>query len=266
MARSALLNVMTKAAFKAGRSLARDFGEVQNLQVSMKGPADFVSEADIKAEKIIRTELREARPKFGFLMEERGEIQGQDPQNRWIVDGLDGTINFLHGNPHFCISIALEREGEIVAGVIYNPARDELFAAEKGQGAFENDARMRVSARRDLHDSLIAAYIPQMGKRGHGQQLREQQAVMKETAGVRCTGSTALDLAYLAAGRLDGVWQRGPEAWDIAAGIILIREAGGYVTDLDGGRDMFEKHTVLAGNEYIHRKLGDIVRGVPKPS
>ena len=263
MARSALLNIMTKAAFKAGRSLARDFGEVQNLQVSRKGPADFVSEADIKSEKIIRAELREARPDFGFLLEERGEIQGRDPQNRWIVDGLDGTINFLHGSPHFCISIALEREKEIVAGVIYNPARDELFAAEKGKGAFDNDTRMRVSARRDFNDALISVYIPQMGKKGQGQQLREQQALMRETSGLRCSGSTALDLAYLAAGRYDGLIQRGPQAWDIAAGMILIREAGGFVTDVDGANDMFEKCNVLAGNEYIHRKLGEVIRSVP---
>lgn len=256
---------MTKAAFKAGRSLARDFGEVQNLQVSMKGPADFVSEADVKSEKIIRAELYESRPDFGFLMEERGEIKGRDLQNRWIVDGLDGTTNFLHGNPHFCISIALERENEIVAGVVYNPARDELFAAEKGSGAFADDSRMRVSARRNLPECLVASYIPQLGKKGHGQMLREQQAVMRETAGVRCSGSTALDLAYLAAGRLDGVWQRGPEAWDVAAGMILIKEAGGYITDIDGGKDMFDKCNVLAGNEYIHKKLGDVIRAVPVP-
>ncbi len=263
MARSALLNVMTNTAMKAGRALSRDFGEVQNLQVSRKGTGDFVTNADLRAEKIIREELLDARPDIGFLMEEAGEIKGKDPQNRWIVDPLDGTINFMHGNPHFCISIALEREGEIVAGVIYNPARDELFTAERGQGAFADDKRCRVSGRKELADCMVANHIPHQGRPGHGQALREQQMVMRETMGVRCSGSTALDLAYIAAGRLDGIWQRGPEAWDYAAGIILIREAGGYITDLDGGKDMFEKRSVVAGNEHIHKKLGDVVRAVP---
>ena len=264
MARSALLNVMTNTAMKAGRALSRDFGEVQNLQVSRKGTGDFVTNADLRAEKIIREELQEARPDIGFLMEEAGEIKGKDPQNRWIVDPLDGTINFMHGNPHFAISIALEREGEIVAGVIYNPARDDLFVAERGQGAFYNDKRCRVSARKDLSDCMVANHIPHQGRKGHGQALREQQMVMRETMGIRCTGSTALDLAYVAAGQLDGVWQRGPEAWDYAAGMIIIREAGGFIADLDGGQEMFTKRTVVAGNEHIHRKLGDVVRAVPK--
>ncbi|MEM9279864.1 MAG: inositol monophosphatase family protein [Pseudomonadota bacterium] len=264
MARSALLNVMTNAAFKGGRSLSRDFGEVQNLQVSVKGPGDFVTSADIKAEKIIRKELETARPGFGFLMEESGEIKGSEPQNRWIVDPLDGTHNFMHGLPHFCTSIALEREGQIVAGVIYNPATDELFTAERGQGAFANDSRMRVSARRELPECLISTHIPRLGQKGHKQALLEQAAVMRETSGVRCTGSTALDLAYIAAGRLDGTWQRGPQAWDFAAGMIMIREAGGYVTDLSGGQKLFETHTVLAGNEHIHRLLGNVVRNAVK--
>ncbi|MEM7068521.1 MAG: inositol monophosphatase family protein [Pseudomonadota bacterium] len=264
MARSALLNVMTNAAFKAGRSLGRDFGEVQNLQVSVKGPGDFVTSADLRAEKIIRKELEIARPDFGFLMEESGEIKGKDPQNRWIVDPLDGTHNFMHGLPHFCTSIALEREGQIVAGVIYNPATDELFVSEKGQGAFANDARMRVSARKELNSCVVATNIPHLGKKGHGQQLREQQLVMREVSGVRCSGSTALDLAYLAAGRLDGVWQRGPDAWDFAAGMIMIREAGGYVSDISGGQRCFETNSILAGNEHIHKLLGDAVRKAGK--
>ncbi|MGI9351263.1 MAG: inositol monophosphatase family protein [Rhizobiaceae bacterium] len=260
MARSALLNIMSNAAFKAARSLTRDFGEVQNLQVSLKGPGDFVTNADLKAEKIIRTELEAARPDIGFLMEESGEIKGKDPQNRWIVDPLDGTNNFLHGLPHFCISIALERESKIVAGVIYNPSTDELFVAERGQGAYANDTRMRVSARRELHDCLITTHIPRLGQKGHKQALAEQGAVMRQTSGVRSTGSTALDLAYIAAGRFDGTWQRGPHAWDFAAGMIMIREAGGFVTDLDGGQKLFESRTVLAGNEHIHRLLGNAVR------
>lgn len=253
---------MTNAAFKAGRSLSRDFGEVQNLQVSRKGPGDFVTNADLKAEKIIREELFAARPKFGFLMEESGEIKGADPQNRWIVDPLDGTHNFMHGLPHFCSSIALEREGEIVAGVIYNPATDELFAAERGQGAFANDTRMRVAARRELNACLVSTWIPRLGQSGHKQALGEQAAVMKETIGVRCSGSTALDLAYVAAGRFDATWQRGPQAWDFAAGIVMIREAGGYVSDLTGRKDMFGTGSILAGNERIHKQLGDVVRGV----
>lgn len=260
MARSALLNIMTNAAFKAGRSLSRDFGEVQNLQVSKKGPGDFVTSADIKAEKIIREELEAARPAFGFLMEERGEIEGRDPQNRWIVDGLDGTHNFMHGLPHFSISIALEREKQIVAGVVYNPATDELFTAERGQGAYVNDNRLRVAARKELSMCVVGTYIPQLGKKGHGQHLREQQLVMRETSGVRCSGSTALDLAYVAAGRLDGIWQRGPDAWDVAAGMILVQESGGFITDLTGGQKIFETNSVLAGNEHIHRKLGEVVR------
>lgn len=260
MARSALLNVMTNAAFKAGRALARDFGEVQNLQVSKKGTGDFVTSADLRAEKIIREELEKARPKFGFLMEESGETKGADPQNRWIVDPLDGTHNFMHGMPHFCTSIALEREGEIVAGVIYNPATDALFVAERGQGAYANDTRMRVAGRKTLEACLVACHIPRLGQTGHAAALAEQAAVMRETAGVRCTGSTALDLAYVAAGMLDGTWQRGPQAWDFAAGIILIREAGGFATALDGSRDMFNSQSIIAGNEHIHKLLGDTVR------
>jgi len=263
LARSALLTVMTNAAFKAGRSLARDFGEVQNLQVSLKGPGDFVTNADHKAEKIIKEELREARPDFGFLMEESGEIKGKDPQNRWIVDPLDGTNNFLHGLPHFCTSVALERENEIVAGVIYNPATDELFTAERGQGAYANDkVRMRVGGRRELNACLVGTYIPHLGKKGHRQALLEQQAVMRQVSGVRCSGSTALDLAYVAAGRMDAVWQRGPEAWDFAAGMIIIRESGGLVTDLDGGHDLFEKQSVIAGNERIKGLLADVLADI----
>ena len=262
MARSALLNVMTQAAFKAGRALSRDFGEVQNLQVSMKGPADFVSSADKNAEKLIRTELYRARPDFGFLMEESGEIKGRDLQNRWIVDPLDGTTNFLHGIPHFCTSIALEREKEIVAGVIYSPVTDELFVAERGQGAYFNDKRIRVSARRDLATSVVACNIPHLGKKDHKTAMLEQNAVMREVAGVRCSGATALDLAYIASGRFDGMWNRTSDSWDIAAGLILIQEAGGYATDISGGKDYFSNRTILAGNERIHKQLGDLVREV----
>ena len=264
MARSALLNVMTNAAFKAGRSLSRDFGEVQNLQVSRKGTGDYVTSADLKAEKIIRFELEAARPKFGFLLEERGEIKGSDPQNRWIVDALDGTHNFMHGVPHFCVSIALERENEIVAGVIYNPATDEFFSAERGQCSYVNDNRMRVAGRRSLPECMVTTNIPRLGQKGHARALREQAAAMKNTMGVRCTGSTALDLAYIAAGRFDGTWQRGPQAWDYAAGLIMLRESGGYATALDGGTDIFGSCSILAGNEYVVKTLGDLVREAGK--
>ncbi len=255
MARSALLNVMTQAAMKAGRSLSRDFGEVQNLQVSMKGPGDFVTNADLKAEKIARQELDKARPGFGFLMEESGETKGRDLQNRWIVDPLDGTSNFLHGLPHYCTSIALEREGEVVAGVIYNPINDELFVAERGQGAYVNDTRMRVAARRNLSECIVSTHIPHWGKEGHLDFLAQEKKIMKSVSGIRCTGSTALDLAYVAAGRIDGCWQVGPDPWDFAAGMILIREAGGFVTDIEGGKNMFSTHSILAGNDYVHAAL-----------
>lgn len=264
MARSALLNVMVQAAFKAGKSLARDFGEVQNLQVSLKGPGDYVSQADRKAEKIIREELMKARPTYGFLGEESEEIIGTDGAHRWIVDPLDGTTNFLHGIPCFAISIALERNGEIVAGVVLNPATDELFTAERGGGAFLNDRRLRVAARKNLSDAVIGCGVPHLGDGNHGKFLIELRHVMGEVAGVRRLGSASLDLAYVAAGRFDGFWERGLSAWDIAAGILLIREAGGYATDLDGSNAMLESGTVVAGNEYIHKALRDVVhRPVP---
>jgi len=259
MARSALLNVMVGAAMKAGRGLARDFGEVQNLQVSVKGPGDFVSNADNRAEDVIGAELRRARPDYGFLMEESGERQGRDKQHRWIVDPLDGTTNFLHGIPIFAVSIALEREGQIVAGVIYNPAMDELYVAERGAGAFMNDRRLRVSGRRELSQCVIGTGIPHLGKAGHGRFLEQQRRVMAEVSGVRRMGAAALDLAYVASGRLDGFWEQGLSAWDVAAGILIVREAGGFVTDLGGGATMLESGQICAGNEAIHRKLLDII-------
>jgi myo-inositol-1(or 4)-monophosphatase len=259
MARSALLNVMVQAAMKAGRSLSRDFGEVQNLQVSLKGPGDYVSQADRKAEEIIHSELLRARPTYDFLGEEGGETKGTDGAHRWIVDPLDGTTNFLHGIPFFAVSIALERNGEIVGAVIFNPAMDELFTAERGGGAFLNDRRLRVAARKKLSDAVVATGIPHLGRGHHGKFLVELRNVMGEVAGVRRTGSAALDLAYTAAGRFDAYWEKNIAAWDIAAGMLLVREAGGYVTDLEGGNRMFESGTVLAGNEYIHKALKDVV-------
>ena len=264
MARSALLNVMVQAAFKAGKSLARDFGEVQNLQVSLKGPGDYVSQADRKAEKLIREDLMKARPTYGFLGEESEEIIGTDGAHRWIVDPLDGTTNFLHGIPTFAISIALERNGEIVAAVVLNPATDELFTAERGGGAFLNDRRLRVAARKSLSDAVIGCGVPHLGRGNHGKFLIELRHVMGEVAGMRRLGSAALDLAYVAAGRFDGFWERDLSPWDLAAGILLIREAGGYATDLTGGSAMLDAGTIVAGNEYIHKALSEVVhRPVP---
>ncbi|MCF3638442.1 inositol monophosphatase [Rhizobium sp. TRM95111] len=264
MARSALLNVMVQAAFKAGKSLARDFGEVQNLQVSLKGPADYVSQADRKAEKIIREDLLKARPTYGFLGEEGEEIKGTDGAHRWIVDPLDGTTNFLHGIPCFAISIALERNGEIVAAVVLNPATDELYTAERGGGAFLNDRRLRVGARKVLSDAVVGCGVPHLGRGNHGKFLIELRHVMGEVAGIRRFGAASLDLASVAAGRFDGFWERDLSAWDIAAGILLIREAGGFVTDLDGGSAMLDNGTLVAGNEYIHKALTEVVhRPVP---
>lgn len=259
MARSALLNVMTAAALKAGRALSRDFGEVQNLQVSLKGPGDFVSSADKNAEKIIRIELDRARPGYGFLMEESGEREGTDKNHRWIVDPLDGTTNFLHGIPVFAVSIALEREGQVIAGVIYNPAMDELYTAERGSGAFLNDRRLRVANRRELVDCVVGTGIPHLGRKSHGRFLEQQRKFMLETSGIRRMGAAALDLAYVAAGRLDGFWEQGLSAWDIAAGIILVREAGGFVSDFEGGPKMMESGSVCAANPEIHKKMLDLI-------
>ncbi|HVI86778.1 MAG TPA: inositol monophosphatase family protein [Dongiaceae bacterium] len=253
--RSPILNVMTRAADKAARGLKRDFGEVEQLQVSQKGPADFVSNADIKAEKILREELSKARPAFGFLLEEGGTVKGTDPDHRWIIDPLDGTTNFLHGLPHFAISIGLEKAGEIIAGIVYDPIKEEMFCAEKGGGAFLNDRRIRVSARKNLHESLIGTGIPFRG-RGDGDRFNRQlSAMMAETAGVRRWGAAALDLAYVAAGRFDGFWEEGLAPWDIAAGLLLVKEAGGYISDLKGGQSMMGSGAILATNNLLHAPL-----------
>jgi myo-inositol-1(or 4)-monophosphatase len=255
MPASALMNVMLAAARKAGRSLARDFGEVEQLQVSLKGPANFVSAADHRAEEILFAELSRARPGYGFLMEERGEVKGADATHRWIVDPLDGTTNFLHGIPVFAVSIALERDGELVAGLVYNPANHETFMAEKGKGAFLNDKRIRVAARAELAAAVIGTGIPHSGRPNHDLFLKELRAVMAASAGVRRMGAAALDLAWTAAGRFDGFWEHGLHAWDVAAGIVILREAGAYVTDCAGKDRMLEDGGIVAGNETIHAKL-----------
>ena len=253
--RSALLNVMTRAVDKAARALKRDFGEVEQLQVSTKGPSDFVSNADLKAERILREELAKARPGYAFLAEESGATAGSDSEHRWIIDPLDGTTNFLHGLPHFAISVALERAGELIAGVVYDPIKDEMFLAEKGGGAFLNDRRLRVSARKNLGESLLATGIPFRGHGGTEDFKRQLDFAMNETAGVRRLGAAALDLAYVAAGRYEGFWEEGLSPWDVAAGILLVREAGGYVSDLKGGQTMLHGGTILASNGLLHAPL-----------
>lgn len=261
MAKTPLINVMARAADKAARSLKRDFGEVSQLQVSQKGPSDFVSNADIKAERTIREELVKARPTFGFLMEESGESKGTDPDSRWIVDPLDGTTNFLHSVPHFAISIALEQKGEIVAGLIYDPIKEEVFYAAKGGGAFCNDRRLRVSGRRALNESLLATGIPFKGHGDPEKFTKQLSAAMRETAGVRRFGAAALDLAYVAAGRFDGFWEEGLQPWDIAAGLIIVKEAGGYISDLKGGQTMMESGSVLATNGELHTPIQALISG-----
>jgi myo-inositol-1(or 4)-monophosphatase len=260
MIRSPLMTVMTDAVLKASKSLKRDFGEVENLQVSRKGPGDFVSAADRKAESILREALEKARPGYGLVMEESGIVEGSDKTHKWHIDPLDGTTNFLHGMPHFAISLGLEREGEIVAGVIYNPALDEMFIAEKGKGAFVNNRRIRVSGRRDMEDSLIACGIPGLGRPDHPTFLKELGAVMMASGSVRRLGAAALDMAYTACGRYDGYWERGVKTWDIAAGIVLIREAGGFISDPDGGRDPLSAGAIACGNEFIHKKLLSVIK------
>ena len=255
MLRSALINVMVAAARKAARALKRDFGEVEHLQVSVKGPANFVTAADRRAEETLRAELSKARPGYGFLGEETGRHEGSDKTHTWIVDPLDGTTNFLHGIPQFCISIGLERETTVVAGVIYNPITDELFIAERGKGAFLNDRRLRVANRKRLLDAVVACPLPHHGRGDLALGLRELGAVQDKVAGLRRFGAAALDLAFVAAGRIDGYWERNISPWDIAAGLLMVREAGGFVSDIDGGEAMFDKRHIVAGNEITHREL-----------
>lgn len=256
MARTALMNVMVNAAFKAGRALSRDFGEVANLQVSRKGPADFVSAADRRSERIIHEELSKARPKWGFLMEESGEIRGEDAQHRFIVDPLDGTLNFLHGQPHFAVSIALEREARLFCGVVYDVAKNEIFWAERGRGCWLEQRKLHVANRRKLSESVIATGTPWHGnsEEAHAAFWGELAALTPVTAGIRRYGSAALDLAYVAAGRFDGFWERNLKPWDIAAGIVLVEEAGGLVDEIDGG-DVLSTGCIVTSNEALHPEL-----------
>lgn len=258
---SANLNVMIKAARKAGRSLVKDFREVENLQVSAKGAGDFVSKADIAAEAILKEELRGARPNYGWLGEESAEEQGEDPTRRWIVDPLDGTTNFLHGMPHWAVSIALEHKGEIASAVVYDPAKDELFYAEKGQGAWLGDRqRLRVSGRNQMIETVFATGVPFGGRNYLPATLKDLAALMPQCAGVRRWGAAALDLAYVAAGRYDGFWERGLNIWDIAGGVLLVKEAGGLVEPIREGANILESGQLIAANPEIFEKFAKTIR------
>lgn len=258
---SALMTVMINAARKAARGLARDFGELDGLHTSKKGAADFVSAADLRAEQILFEELSKGRPKYGFVMEERGEVEGADNSNRWVVDPLDGTTNFLHELAQFAISICLERDRQPYAGVVFNPATNELFWAEKGEGAWLNDRRLRVSSRKALDECLFATGLPFKGRPGRERSLKEVDAVLAETAGVRRYGSAALDLAFVAAGRFDAYWERNLNLWDVGAGIVLVREAGGIVAEIDGGQRPMHAGSILAANAEIFDKARKLIGG-----
>lgn len=260
MIRSPLMTVMTDAVAKAAKSLKRDFGEVEQLQVSRKGPGDFVSAADRKAEDILRAALEKARPGYGFVLEEGGVVAGTDPSHRWHVDPLDGTTNFLHGLPHFAISVGLERDGQPVAGVVYNPITDEWFIAEKGKGAFLNNRRLRVAGRQSLGEAVLLCGIPHIGRGDHERFLRELSHMMVNFAGIRRQGSAALDLCYIAAGRADAYWERNLKSWDMMAGLCILREAGGFASDPEGGADPAGVGAVACGNEYMQRELVKIIR------
>ena len=257
---SANLNVMIQAARKAGRSLVKDFREVENLQVSSKGAGDFVSRADIAAEEIIRNELMEARPNYGWVGEESDAVEGKDPTRRWIVDPLDGTTNFLHGLPHWAVSIALEHKGELVSAVVFDPAKDEMFFAEKGQGAWLNDSRLRVSDRRTMIEAVFSTGLPFGGRPDLPATLQDLARLLPMTAGVRRFGAAALDLAYVAAGRYDGYWERGLNAWDIAAGLLIVREAGGFTEGIAPDTDPVETGDLIVANADIFDAFAKVIR------
>lgn len=259
--RSALMTVMVAAAEKAAKALKRDFGEVEHLQVSRKGPSDYVSAADVKTEKMLVAELSKARPGFGFVLEEGGVVAGSDGEHRWIIDPIDGTTNFLHSIPHFAISIALQKGSEIIAGVVYNPITDDWFTAEKGTGAFHNNRRLRVSARRNLDEVLVGTGFPYKGTSGHDEFLSQAGRVMAATAGLRRFGAASLDLAYVAAGRFDAFWEIGLKPWDIAAGILLVQEAGGFCADLHGPASPLDTGNILATNAELQTSLRKVILG-----
>jgi myo-inositol-1(or 4)-monophosphatase len=262
---SPTLSIMAKAAEKASRSLLRDFGEVENLQVSQKGPGDFVSAADKRAEKIIHGELAKAYPDYSFLMEESGSVEGADKDHLWIIDPLDGTTNFLHGLPHWCISIALQVKGEVTVGLIYDPVKDEMFIAEKGQGAFNSRRqRLRVSGRRGFPASLVITGEPQRALQGSGSRfLKEYKAVQDTGIAMRRYGAAALDLAYVAAGRCDAFWERNLKSWDMAAGLLLVKEAGGFAGDIDSAQAKpLDTGNVIAGNAHLFEDLRKLLQSV----
>ncbi|WP_164467234.1 inositol monophosphatase family protein [Caulobacter flavus] len=253
---SALLNVMIDAARKAARGLARDFGEVTELQVSKKGAGDFVTNADLKAEQTLFEILSKARPGYSFLGEERGMVEGTDKTHTWIVDPLDGTTNFMHAIPHFAVNIALQREGEVVAGVTYNPITHDLFWVEKGKGAFLGaEKRLRVAARKHLDESVLATGVPFVGKPGHGQFLKELHQVSQKVAGVRRFGAASLDLAWVAAGRFDAYWERNLKPWDVAAGVLMVQESGGKVSTIEEHGDPVQGASILASNPELHPQV-----------
>lgn len=261
MVGSANLNIMIKAARRAGRALSKDFREVENLQVSMKGAGDFVSRADVNSEKMLKEDLMGARPTYGWLAEEGGAQEGQDPTRRWIVDPLDGTTNFLHGMPHWAVSVALEHKGQVVAGVIFDPTKDELFFAEKGAGAWVNESRLRVSGRSKMIESVFSTGLPFGGRADLPETLRELGRVLPGCAGVRRWGAASLDMAYVAAGRYDGFWERKLNSWDIAAGLVIVREAGGLAEPMDPAGDILGDGSVVCANEPLFNPLAKLVRG-----
>ncbi len=261
MAGSANLNVMMKTARKAGRALLKDFGEVENLQVSTRGPGDFVSRALRQAEQTIRQELTAARSTYGFIGADSGTHDGEDPTRHWIVDALGGATNFLHGLPHWCVSVALEHKGQPVAGVVYDPVKDEMFYAEKGGGAFMNESRLRVSGRHRLIECIFATGLPSGGRPDLPATLHDLGRLLPVCAGVRRWGAPALDLAYVAAGRYDGYWERRLGAWDMAAGLVVLREAGGFAEAIRSGGDMMADGEVVCGNEAVFASFAKAIRG-----
>jgi len=257
---SPLLNIMQKAAKKASRGLRRDFNELENLQVKTKGPANFVTASDIRTQKIIYEELSYAKPNWSFIMEESKPIENQNTKARFIIDPIDGTTNFMHGNPNFAISIAAEIDNRLEAAIIYSPITDEMFTAERGKGSFLNDKRIRVATRKKLSESILITGIPHLGRGNKELFIKEMDKIIPEVAGIRRSGSAALDLAWIAAGRYDIFWERGLSVWDIAAGILLVREAGGFARGINGSDQDLWNGNIVSGNDDIilalSKKLG----------